>query len=76
MQLRDTNGVLASKKICRVPVCTVNATGKAALEGKLRVGRSPSRRHAVTSTGWTENLDGSFTFAATIERTGFMVNFR
>ena len=76
VQLRDTNGVLASKKICRVPICTVNATGKAALEGKLHVGRSPSRRHAVTSTGWTENLDDSFTFAATIERTGFMVNFR
>ncbi len=76
VQLRDTNGVLASKKLCRVPVCTVNATAKAALEGKLSVGRSPSRRHVVTSTGWTENTDGSFTFAATIERTGFMVNFR
>ncbi|MBR4653456.1 MAG: hypothetical protein IKO72_08860 [Kiritimatiellae bacterium] len=76
VQLCDTNGVLASKKLCRVPVCTVNATAKAALEGKLSVGRSPSRRHVVTSAGWTENTDGTFTFAATIERTGFMVNFR
>ena len=76
VQLRDSNGVLATKRLCRVPICTVNATGKAALEGKLSVSRSPSRRHAVTSAGWTENQDGSFTFAAVLERTGCMINFR
>ena len=37
---------------------------------------SPSRRHVMTSMRWTENTDDTFTFAATIERTGFMVNFR
>lgn len=76
VQLRDPNGVLESKKICYVPVCTVNATAKAALEGKLSFGRSPSSRHAVTSAGWTENPDGSFTFAATLQRSGFIILFR
>ena len=77
VQLRDTNGVLTRQtRMRRVPICTVNATGKAALEGKLSVNRSPSRSHAVTSTGWTENPDGSFTFGAVIERSGFMINFR
>ena len=76
VQLRDPNGVLESKKLCYVPVCTVNATAKAALEGKLSFGKSPSSRHAVTSAGWTENPDGSFTFAATLQRSGFIVLFR
>ena len=76
VQLRDPDGILASKKIWRVPVCTVNATAKAALEGMLSVGRSPSRLHAVTTAGWTENEDGSFTFAATIERVGLTVIIR
>ena len=77
VQLRDTNGVLTRQtRVRRVPICTVNAAGKAALEGKLSVSRSPSRQHAVTSAGWTENADGSFTFAAVLERTGFMINFR
>jgi hypothetical protein len=76
VQLRDPNGVLESKKLCYVPVCTVNATAKAALEGKLSFGRSPSSRHAVTSAGWTENPDGSFTFAATLQRSGFIILFR
>ena len=69
VQLRDTNGVLTRQtRVRRVPICTVNAAGKAALEGKLSVSRSPSRQHAVTSVGWTENPDGSFTFAAVVER--------
>ena len=76
VQLRDPDGVLASKKLCRVPICTVNAMAKASLEGKLSVGRSPSRRHAVTSVGWTENPDGSFTFAATLQRSVFIISFR
>ncbi len=76
VQLRDSNGVLATKRLCRVPICTVNATGKAALEGKLSVSRSPSRRHAVTSAGWTDNGDGSYTFAAVLERTGFIISFK
>lgn len=77
VQLRDTNDVLTRQtRLCRVPICTVNATGKAALEGKLSVSRSPSRQHAVTSVGWTENSDGSFTFAAVLERSYFMINFR
>ena len=52
------------------------ASGAAALEGKLSFGRSPSSRHAVMSAGWTENPDGSFTFAATLQRNGFIVIFR
>ena len=76
VQLRDPNGVLESENICYVPVCTVNATAKAALEGKLSFGKSPSSRHAVTLAGWTENSDGSFTFAATLQRSGFIILFR
>ena len=77
VQLRDTNGVLTRQtRVRRVPICTVNAAGKAALEGKLSVSRSPSRQYAVTSAGWTENADGSFTFAAVVERSCFMLILR
>ena len=77
VQLRDTNGVLAGRKgISRVPICTVNATARSALDGKLSV--SPqSSDYVVTSTGWTDNGDNTFTFAANVRRNiGFRLIFR
>ena len=77
VQLRDSNGVLTRQtRLCRVPICTVNATAQAALDGKLSVDRSPSRCHVVASAGWTNNGDGSYTFAAVLERTGFMISIK
>ena len=66
VQIRDPDGVLASSPRPRyVPVCTVNAAGRASLEGKLRVSSS-----AISSSGlsvdavWIDNEDDTYTFAA------------
>ena len=76
VQLRDSYGALSqSRSAWRVPVCTVNATARAALDGKIRVGRAPARNFAVKNAGWTENQDGSYTFAAEVNRTGFVATF-
>ena len=72
VQLRDPEGVLLRKGRCVVPVCTVNATARHALEGKLSFGCAPALNYNVSQFGWTENQDGSFTFAATIKRAGLV----
>ena len=77
VQLRDSNGVFAAKGgTIRVPICTVNATARAALDGKL-FARAQTDALVVSSTEWTDNGDGSFTFAANVRRNiGFVLTFR
>lgn len=67
VQLRDPKRVLAeSTRSRRVPILTVNATARAALDGKLSVAIPPSSRHSVKSSGWTENEDGSYTYSVVL----------
>lgn len=74
VQLRDPNGLLAeSTRSRRVPICTVNATARAALDGKLSVATPPSSRHCVKSAGWTENQDGSHTYSIVLG-TGIIIS--
>ena len=68
VQLRDPDGVLEGKRQWLVPICTINATAYAALNGVLSVGSSPSAGHVVAEGKWIGNQDGSFTFAAEIRR--------
>lgn len=68
VELRDGDGVLSSgTRPGYVPVCTVNAEGRASLEGKLSVAGLAGTGYAATQV-WRDNGDGTHTFAATLSR--------
>ena len=68
VQVRDPNGVLNAGSPPRyVPVCTVNATAYADLNGKLSVA-GLSNSGYIPSPVWLENEDGTYTFAATLRK--------
>ena len=76
VQLRDPLGVLESMRgTYQVPICTVNATARAALDGKL-FAKSPSGEYGVSSCDWTDNGDGSSTLVATLRHRGFLIIIR
>ena len=73
--MTEANWADADRRSHCVPILTVNATARAALEGKLSVAVPPSSRHCVNSAGWTEVDDGVYTFSVELA-TGFVVIFR
>ena len=75
VQLRDPNGVLADGRSHRVPILTVNATARAALDGKFSVAVPPSCAYSVRSVDWTDNGNETYTLSATISK-GFVLIYR
>ena len=75
VQLRDPNGVLADGRSHRVPILTVNATARAALDGKLSVAVPSSCAYSVRSVDWTDNGDETYTLSATISK-GFILIYQ
>lgn len=74
VEIEDPSGMLSSKARACVPICTVKASAKANLEGKLFAGNSSVPSFA-TKGEWKENEDGSWTFSALLSR-GFTICIR
>lgn len=75
VQLRDPDGILSSgPRPGYVPVCTVNAAGRALLEDKLSVAGPAGTGFAATPV-WYDNGDGTHTFAALLGKCT-MIMFR
>jgi len=75
VQLRDPNGVLADGRSHRVPILTVNATAREALDEKLSVAVPSSCAYSVRSVDWTDNGDETYTLSATISK-GFVLIYK
>lgn len=69
VSIRDPAGILASNatKPRYVPVCTVNATARASLEGKLSISGIVGSGYSLDSV-WIDNGDNTHTFAATLRK--------
>ena len=72
VKIEDPNGVLERKSNARVPICTVKASAKTALEGKLTVRKTPS----IVGAEWVANADGSWTYVAEVARRGMIIRVR
>jgi hypothetical protein len=72
VKIEDPNKVLERQSSARVPICTVKASAKTALEGKLTVRRTPS----LVGAEWIENEDGSWTYVAEVARRGIIIRVR
>jgi hypothetical protein len=71
VKIQDPNGILEERGSAVVPICTVKASAKSDLEGKLSVGGP-----AVSKYEWVENADGSWTFRANLVRRGTVMVVR
>ncbi|MBE6397109.1 MAG: hypothetical protein E7046_08910 [Lentisphaerae bacterium] len=72
VKIEDPNKVLERQSSARVPICTVKASAKTDLEGKLTVRRTPS----LVGAEWIENEDGSWTYVAEVARRGMIIRIR
>lgn len=71
VKIQDPNGILEERGSAVVPICTVKASAKSDLEGKLSAGGA-----AVSKYEWVENADGSWTFRAHLVRRGTVMVVR
>ena len=71
VKIQDPNGILEERGSAVVPICTVKASAKSNLEGKLSAGGA-----AVSKYEWVENGDVSWTFRAHLVRRGTVMVVR